>query len=360
MPNLKTPKQIELERLRAFPSAPYDRSRPSGVLLSDEIEHYCKYFKLLDPYEPDNIKAANYELRIGYNYSRGGKNFELKKLGEIFDVPPFEVVIMEILETVNMPAFLIGRWNIRVRWAYDGLIWVGGPQVDAGYRGKISCPIWNLSNRTIPLKCGEEIAIIDFVTTTPPTKNSKPYRWDKRSRFLFGDYEPEKLRSALITDVRQDIGKMQSAITDTAASVERNKMKAEELLERNNTRLDTTTSIMFTALGVLVAAIAIFATKTPDSHYWWDPSVFFLCWTTTSLSLLAWVKLGSTQRWSWVTRSLVAVLIVGGIVAQVVFANKQARQVQGTIDELTNRVKTLEVQQRASDHTAEPSTSHSK
>jgi len=47
------------------------------VLLSDEIEYYVKQFKLIDPFNPKNLKPAAYELTVGDEYSIGGK---IKKL----------------------------------------------------------------------------------------------------------------------------------------------------------------------------------------------------------------------------------------------------------------------------------------
>jgi deoxycytidine triphosphate deaminase len=334
----KSPKQIEIERLRSFPTANYDAHRPHGVLLSDEIEHYCKSYKLLDPYEPKNIKAANYELRVGFKYSVGGKTYSLSKIGDAVEIPKYEVAVIEILETVNMPHFLIGRWNIRVRWAYEGLIWVGGPQVDAGYRGKISCPIWNLSNKKISLKSGDAVAVIDFVTTTPPTQESeeKRYHWDERSRFVFEDYDADKLRSALVTDVVEQIEQLKH---DT----KQHKGDTDEALDRSNARIDNTTSVMFTALGVLVAAIAVFATKpASDVHYWWDPTVFFLCWTTTALSLLAWVRFRSNGKWSKAARSLVGVLIIAGILFEGIYVHHQSDVAHSALQQLSDRVNALE------------------
>lgn len=154
-----SPKEIEIERLEHFPDIPpslRDERRLSGVLLGDEIEFFCSdKYKLLHPYKPANIKAASYELRVGYKYSTGGFKYDLQD-GELLTIRKFEVAVVEILETVNMPAFLIGRWNIRTKWAYTGLIWVGGPQVDAGYRGRLMCPLWNLSNKDFQIKCGKD------------------------------------------------------------------------------------------------------------------------------------------------------------------------------------------------------------
>jgi deoxycytidine triphosphate deaminase len=138
-------------------------------LLSDEIKFYVEKCKLIDPFDEESLKPAAYELRVGYEYAMDGK---IKKLsdatGENFvEIPPFQVVVIKTMERVNLPRFMIARWNIRVRKAYDGLLWVGGPQVDPGYVGYLSCPIYNLSDKAVKLELGDNIAVIDFVKTTP-------------------------------------------------------------------------------------------------------------------------------------------------------------------------------------------------
>lgn len=84
-----------------------------------------------------------------------------------FVIPSYQVAIVQIRETLNLPKFLIGRWNIRVKRAYEGLLWVGGAQVDPGFRGHLCCPIYNLSNKEVRLEFGDTLAMIDFVVTTP-------------------------------------------------------------------------------------------------------------------------------------------------------------------------------------------------
>ena len=72
-------RNAEIQRLQVYPSAPYDPQRARGVLLSDEIEFYCENYKLLDPYKPDNIMAASYELRVGSKYAIGKNVYDLSR-----------------------------------------------------------------------------------------------------------------------------------------------------------------------------------------------------------------------------------------------------------------------------------------
>ena len=341
----KSPRDLEIDRLSSFPDAEYLRhpkthgGRPSGVLLGDEIEFYCKNYRLLDPYKPSNIKAANYELRVGLRYSVGGERHELV-IGESLTIPRFEVAVVEILETINMPHFLIGRWNIRTRWAYKGLIWVGGPQVDAGYRGLLMCPLWNLSNEPFTIKCGEEIAIIDFEATTPPTERSRDYeyKWSKRSRFIFDEYEPQKLRSGLVEEAVRRIEKVEGGLS----KVQR---ETREDLERSRNRIDGVTVLMFTALGVLTTAIAVIVTKQGEARHFWDHSMFWLSSGTLLISLLAWTKAHSQGKWWKGVHLWIAVVATVAIAIQVYRSQYEINRLQdaeGTIQCLERHIEALE------------------
>ncbi|MBZ5511929.1 MAG: hypothetical protein LAN70_12265 [Acidobacteriia bacterium] len=233
----------------------------TGVVLSDGIESYCKQFDLISPFNKTNLKPAYYKLSVGDQYAIGGDRKKLpdKDGNEELDIPPFEVAIIKTLETINMPRFLIGRWNIQVPRAYEGLLWVGGPQVDPGYVGHLFCPIYNLSDQLVRLRYRDTIAVIDFVKTTEFHEgNSLAYK-AKTELILFEDYPA--LQSALVTQVdaqikafQTDVGKFQAAITElqtnTSASIRRVEDRAAQ-----------TSTIIYTAVAIMFAAVAIIATS---------------------------------------------------------------------------------------------------
>ncbi len=323
-------RDAEEKRLAEFPSAPHGlrNARPTGVLLSDEIEFYIEHFKLVDPSKSANIKAASYELRVGKKYAIGNKVFSLSD-GGVLTFPKFEVVVVEILETLNLPDFLIGRWNIRTRWAYEGLIWVGGPQVNPGFRGKIMCPLWNLSDKEISIPYGEAIAVMDFATTTPvKDKSNREPHWDKRTRVVFEDYVKD-LRSGLVTLV--------------ADGVENLKTTTAERLESHQNRMDTFTAVTFSALGVLVAAVAIIGTEG-NNHYWWDPTVFWLCSLTAILALFMFLRARVATRTSRWIIIFVALLGIGSIGLQLFHQHTYEQTRQAELKSLTKTIDDVKKQ----------------
>jgi deoxycytidine triphosphate deaminase len=233
----------ELDRMQ-----PVDNALPgvSGVLLSDQIEACVADFKMIVPFDPERLRPAGYELSIGDEISIGGKRIVLKDAPgqNTFDLPPFNVAVMKIHEALNLPRNVIGRWNIKVSLAYDGLVWVGGPQVDPGWVGNLSCPIYNLGSAPLTLRLHQPIAVIDFVTTTPfSPKKCKPFPRPPK-RVVFDDYSPEKLESALVTEAEARIDAFDA------------KLKEEE------SRLSNFVNYTYVFVGIIVAALAILVTSS--------------------------------------------------------------------------------------------------
>ena len=242
-------RQTELHRLDQYPDLKTDKhSGKFGVLLSDEIEFYVEEGKLIDPFDHENLKPAGYELTVGDEAMLGGEYYSLGDSTEDsrLRIPPFEVVVIKTAETLNLPRFLIARWNIRVAWAYKGLVWVGGPQVDPGYVGHLFCPIYNLSNKDVWIKKGDAIALMDFVKTTsfdPECREKKPQLYRRPpKRVVLEDYEIDSFQSAL-RDQSEAIPKLEDTINDGLKEL------------RNNANIFTT--LVIAIIAILMTAIVL-------------------------------------------------------------------------------------------------------
>ena len=272
-------------------------------------------------------------------------------------IPPFEVAIIKTRETLNLPRFLIGRCNIQVTRAYQGLIWVGGPQVDPGWVGNLCCPIYNLSDQEVLLRYGDSIAVIDFVKTTEfhEGKSQSYLKNDELpDRILFQDYHPEKLKSALSTFINESIAQFKARI------------------DGMQNRVDAFISITFGVVALLFAAVTLFFGK-PNSPNWWDPGVFWICTFAMLISMFAWVNSKSgvqwfTRSWQRTAFELVVFLLVGASI--VAFSRRDRSRVgelEQKLEDLQKQVATLDSVLKAttspissSNSTASHQTSESK
>ena len=215
-----------------------DELGTSGVLTSDEIEYYVNKCEMIHPFDPKSLKPAGYELHLGEDYAIGGKRKKLSPENPELEIPPFEVAVISTKEIINLPRFIIARWNLRVRKVYEGLLWTGGPQVDPGWLGRLFCPIYNLSSEPVTLRLGEPIALIDFVKTTPFQKGkTKEYDRPPKRKEL-EDYN-WNLKSALVTEAK-------------------NRM---DEVENKANRVESMIGIIITAIVILFAALSILVTS---------------------------------------------------------------------------------------------------
>ena len=143
-----------------------------GMLLSDQIRRFCterqpKGLLISDGYDERHLRPAAYTLTIGDIYCDAeGKKGQLSKDKPSFEMPPNSIVFVSIAESLDLPYYIAARFNLRVDWVYKGILLGTGPQVEPGFRGQLSCPLYNLTNRPHTIILHDEFATIDFERTT--------------------------------------------------------------------------------------------------------------------------------------------------------------------------------------------------
>ncbi len=140
-----------------------------GILLSNQIHRFCTEGLLIskETYEPKNLRPAAYTLTIGDPCidSDGVERCLSEERGSIV-FKKNSIIFVSTKEYLQLPYYVIARFNLRVDWVYSGILLGTGPQVDPGFSGKLSCPLYNLTETDIIIKRGEKFATIDFEKTT--------------------------------------------------------------------------------------------------------------------------------------------------------------------------------------------------
>ncbi len=302
-------RKAEEERLFQLADCPEDRPDQVGVLLSDRIRRYCRDcgdYRLIDPFHDDLLRPASYTLTVGRNYSYRGERRALTD-GRCFEIGPYQVAVIETYETINMPPFLIGRWNVQVGRAYQGLLWVGGAQVDPGFRGLLCCPIYNLSKEPVPISFRAELAVIDFVATTPYNhRYCKRFSWKERKRLVFDDYQP------LQSGIAEEVDKFNKTIKDNndrvTAELTGSKEELRTKLTETNTRIDNFVTLTFTVVAVLFAALGIVASMNkPELSFFNFPVL-------VAATALYFALMAHARSYRWPSRVLgIAIVFVIGL-----------------------------------------------
>ena len=270
---------------------PLDDSKMHGdayhgaVLLSDQIEYYVRE---LDPpllTNPDDsrldfedpktgdsecLDTASYKLRLGDEAHIGG-NYVRVSSDKPLVLAPHQVAVVQTYEKVNIPRFLVARWNIRVQWVYEGLLWVGGPQVDPGWEGQLYCPIYNLAEREVVIPFKERVFTMDFTRTTPFHESDATYGYRTRPHKparnkRLADHDRNRIRSAPFEKLSD------------LSSLNEFKNFAFAML-----------AVVFAAVGAITAALAIVAIRPVAESGEGAELLSFWPLTAVSLSIFAFV-----------------------------------------------------------------------
>ncbi len=148
---------------------------PPGILLSDRIAYYARRCKMIVPFEEKSLRPASYTLHVGDTYYYGCAtykeygNLKAHKLGELelLRVPPNGLVYIKVKEYFNIPYYIVGCYSLRVKQVYRGLIVDNGLQLDPGYHGHISVPVYNFTNEEKFLRLGDPFLSMEFIKTSP-------------------------------------------------------------------------------------------------------------------------------------------------------------------------------------------------
>ena len=210
-----------------------------AVLLDDEIKHYASHpeYPLIHPFNEKNLKPARYQLTLGSEAKVGGTLERIDKDHPLI-IQPHQVAIVRTQETLNLPRFLIARWNLTVDMVYRGLLWVGALQVDPGWVGYLPCPLYNLSDDAVEIHFGEKLFTIDFVRTT---------RFDPKHNRSYPDKDPEPVINPRLNDY--DRNHLRSGPYEALSDL-------GWLREFRNFAL-ALFAVMFTAIGAVVAGLAV-------------------------------------------------------------------------------------------------------
>lgn len=275
------------EKLKMDPDPEVWKMWQGAVLLKDEIKRYCQEpIKLITPFEDDPkfLKPSSYHLRLGNKYRVDGRDYELSDNNRILKIPPHGIAIVRTLEWVNVPGFLIGRWNLKVKLVYKGLIWVGSLQVDSGYQGFLFCPLYNLSNREQELVYKDPIFTIDFVRTTRFDESNGCELWhSKRPTYELGELDYQRLTSApaeQFESMRSDMDKMRQEM--------RNELeKSKTHVNQFQSRIDSFQAITFIVLGIIVAALSFVSVSQFSDMSVENPSEWQIAtWLVVLLSII--------------------------------------------------------------------------
>jgi deoxycytidine triphosphate deaminase len=201
----------------------------SGVLTENEI----KSLSLIQVPEVEReekrcYQPASYDLRLGAEYVMPRRDGQLVisdcRANGMLTIAPFATSIVSTYELVALPSNVVGRFNLRIQHALEGLIVQMGTQVEPNYEGRLFALLHNITNRPKTLKFRDYETrpfTIEFSYTSQP---APPPAERKKQRKTFSDFIPPNYARGGLDLVLEDIHHVQEENTRLSQDLNAKKM----------------------------------------------------------------------------------------------------------------------------------------
>ncbi len=138
-------------------------------------------FRIGDEYYPPNESNKDVKKTIAHlecPYKSEDYKIKVHKCSDdnnVLRIKPFTSIVFSTYEKVKMPINVVGRFDLMVKWALQGLILQVGTQIEPGYEGRLFGLLHNFSKKEICIPTSSRLLTAEFSYTSldaPPIKKN--------------------------------------------------------------------------------------------------------------------------------------------------------------------------------------------
>ncbi|WP_152569157.1 dCTP deaminase domain-containing protein [Porphyromonas gulae] len=197
----------------------------SGVLTCDQIKSLGI---ISENFNEKNLRPASYDLSLGDDYfvppetrSEGAVMEKCSQHNDVLKIGEFSTVGFSTDEVLKMPSNVIGRFDLRIHLAIQGLVLQVGTQIEPGYEGRLFGLLINFSSEQICIHKGSRILTAEFSYTSSDIRGLNTKICRTLSDFCkIGDgLSPRPIVQGSIESVLKFIKKSRKQIEDDAKSL---------------------------------------------------------------------------------------------------------------------------------------------
>lgn len=242
----------------------------TSVLNSADFVDYVSATGMLFPFDSEKIKPASYGLKLQgkavYWDDKGNRVVKVINKGDKFILPRNSIVFVSVPQTLRLPYYIIARFNLKINHIYKGILLGTGPIIDAGFVGKLSIPLHNLTNNDYEFVGGETLIWMEFqkislphpfasnenkrAKLTPPRRFGVYREYSNEKNFLKRDVE-DYLKDAHHGPIESSLPNIVKTYEKIEGDVKKERDKVNDLISKFNWMA----GLSFVAILSMVATI---------------------------------------------------------------------------------------------------------
>jgi len=198
------------------------------------------------------VESASYDMKMGDQAvtASAKKLIDVLKEGFIIIEPgDFGIVITN--EMLTLDDQHVGRFGLKSKYSRKGLIATIGPQIDAGYSGKLIVGLTNLSPNPVVISHNEKLFTVEFHRLKEPT--TKPYNGPYQGKDRIDSDDIEEI----INSSRMTMPEVYTTLQSLSQNVEGLTSDVKSLASHMK-YMPWVIGVSFAALSIVVTLISIF------------------------------------------------------------------------------------------------------
>ncbi len=202
----------------------------------------------IDPFEPESLQPASYDLRVGAQAFVSGADeiTDVASKGLVI-IEPGEFAVVSTREVVRCGSQVAGQIGLWSTLARQGVTLLSGPQIDPGFSGVLVVRMTNLSPNRVTLTYEAPFLTAQFFQLRQPVEHPYVGRRQGQSGITGKDVQE------LIQAESQTIGGMVKSL----ASLARDVSDVKDSISTMSARMSTLAWIIPLLVGFGIAVIGI-------------------------------------------------------------------------------------------------------
>ncbi|MCM1218962.1 MAG: hypothetical protein NC548_31155 [Lachnospiraceae bacterium] len=169
---------------------------PPALLNDVDIKNYVDTTGMIDPFYPEQLNGITYDIKLcgkvrywSKKESSDSNSYDKKNLikKDLFilapghneteangletcdriTLEPNSITYVTLEPVFRLPAYIVARFNLKIKLIYQGLLLGTGPIIDPCFQGKLSIPLHNLTENSYVLNGGDSLIAMEFTKVSP-------------------------------------------------------------------------------------------------------------------------------------------------------------------------------------------------
>jgi dCTP deaminase len=214
----------------------------------------------IDPWDPEQLQPASYDLRVGAQGAVTSNKSGLINIEEkgFLTIEPGDFGIIITHEILTLSNQYAARFGLRSGLARQGLIATTGPQIDPGYTGRLILGLTNLTPKAIVLSYLDDIVSVEFHRLTAPT--SHPYQGKYQGKTSLGRDEIEFIinrESMALSEVLTTLRTLTSDVASLNTSVENVASQVKSFTNTVSTQVNQVSGQVKTFFAITIGIVSL-------------------------------------------------------------------------------------------------------